>query len=229
MSKRKASTTSMPFRPTKMVMVKPLRQPARPPAKSGKVTYGLSQGNHGPELKVIDTDLSAITGFDTTGSVTLLNGIAQGTDYNTRIGRKFTMKTLYVRMSLQPGATAANIALARFIVVYDRQANGQAPAITDVLTAVNDSSLNNLTNRDRFVIITDKVYKVGLSTSMESGRQIFKKYLKCNLEVTNGGTGATIASIQTGSLYLLTMGDKVAGTTAPKVLNGTYRIRFTDD
>ena len=219
----------MPQRPTKMVMVQPLRQPARRAIKPGKVTYGLSQGNHGPELKVIDTDLSAITGFDTTGSVTLLNGIAQGTDYNTRIGRKFTMKTLYCRMSLQPGATAANIALARFIVVYDRQSNGAAPLITDVLTAINDSSLNNLTNRDRFVIITDKVYKVGLSTSMESGRQVWKKYLKCNLEVTNGGTGATIASIQTGSLYLLTMGDKAAGTTAPKVLNGTYRIRFTDD
>lgn len=41
------------------------------------------------EKKVVDT-ASASYACDTTGSVTLLNGMAQGSDFTNRIGRKYT-------------------------------------------------------------------------------------------------------------------------------------------
>lgn len=207
----------------------PFRAPARrlaPPRTGG--FYGLNQGSHGRELKDIDTDLSAITNFDTTGSVTLLNGVAQGTDFTQRVGRKFNMKSILLRLSIQPGSTATTNALARWIIVYDKQTNATAPAITDIIVAANESAANNLSNRDRFVIIYDKVVNIGATGSNDNQRAFFRKYKRCNMEVTNGGTGSTVGSIQTGALWFVTCGEKAAGTTAPKVLNGTARIRFHD-
>lgn len=190
--------------------------------------YGLNQGNHGPELKDIDTDISAGV-YDTTGSVILINGIAQGTDFNTRIGRKFQMKSLLLRFSVQRGSTATTAALARWMIVYDKQANAVAPAVTDILVTANAAAFNNLSNRDRFIVIYDKILVIGGTTGNDNSLMYQKKYRKMKMEVTNGGTGNTIGSIATGALFLVTVGSVAAGTTAPAMSAAVARVRFTDD
>lgn len=185
--------------------------------------YGLYTARGRKELKVIDT-ASASYAADTTGLVTLINGVAQGTDFNTRIGRKFTMKSVLVRGDVRVGATPASTAW-RVMVVLDRQANGVAPGITDIINAANLAGVQTLSFRDRFVVLMDKQ---GWLEQTDMQIRPFKWYHKCNLEVTNSGTGATVGSIATGALYLVTCGATGAGVTAA-IVQVACRVRFTDE
>jgi hypothetical protein len=197
------------------------RRRLAPPRTGG--FYGLNQGNHGPELKDID-QAPATYAADTTGAITLINGVAQGTDFTQRVGRKFTMKSILLRGTAQVGATATSAAW-RIMIVYDKQANAAAPLITDILTNVSINGMQNLTNRDRFIVYLDKA---GWVEATDKQIQPVKWYKRCRLETINGGTGATIGSIASGALYLLTMGNVVAGATAARI-NLEIRVRFTDD
>lgn len=202
------------------VMVK---KSSRAPQGGPRGFYGLNQGNHGVELKDIDTSLAAAE-CSTTGAINLINGVAQGTDFNTRVGRKFNMRSILVRGTIKVGATPT-LAAYRWMIVYDKQANGASAVITDILTAINMGGVNNLTNRDRFVVIADKK---GYVEAAGRGVVPIKFYKRCALETTNGGTSAAIGSIQTGALYFVTLGDLATGVTAPVCGAMTARVRFTD-
>lgn len=182
------------------------------------------------ETKVADTDPAAYA-CDTTGSVTLLNGIATGTDYTDRVGRKVVIKSIYLRGFVLPVDTSTSNNLSRLILVYDKQPNGAAPAVTDILKSSTAQSQLNINNRDRFMILMDKQYAMGAydATTGYIGSpsvQQVKKYKKCNLETIYGGTLSTIASINTGALYLVTIGS--AAAAAGGEFRGSVRVRFVD-
>jgi len=184
------------------------------------------------ERKVIDVDPANYVA-DTTGSVTLLNGIATGTDFTDRIGRKIRMKSFYIRGVVRPIDATIGNTLARLIIVYDMQTNGAAPAITDVLKSASPSSQLNMNNRDRFRILIDKQYPIGATSDVATQsfagsptvHQI-KKYKKLNLEVLFNGTTNAVGSIATGSIYMITIGDQVANNGGQ--FNVSTRIRFED-
>jgi len=165
------------------------------------------------------------------GTVTLLNGIAQGTDYNQRIGRKFMMKSIMYRFLVRIDPTAASVGnLCRLLIVYDAQTNGALPAVTDILQIGDVLSPMNLNNRDRFKIISDKWWNTGAYnvatgniTTGEFCPQMDKFYKKMNLEVQNSGTANTIGSISTGGVYAIVIAD-IATTVAELYC----RIRYTD-
>lgn len=213
--------TNQPFKKPRLLVAKPV-------LRRQSATLSLNQGTHGRELKDIDTDLATLV-FDNTGFIILLNGVAQGNDFNTRIGRKFNMKSLYMRIVIQSGSSAVANNMARFLVVYDKQANGVVMTVAQLLTAVSTSAPNNLDNRDRFIVIWDKVVNIGATGANDNMKVFCKKFKRCQLETTNGGTGATIASIQTGALYVVGVGDAATGTVTPRTQNGTFRVRFIDE
>lgn len=204
-----------------------VNNPFKPPRQLVQIKqsnpYSLNQGNHGRELKTIDVTAVAYE-FSTSGTVNLINGVAQGTDYTTRVGRKLTLKSIFVRGRISVGSTPT-AGVWRFMLVYDKQPNGAAFVATDLLDNVNIHGVQNLTNRDRFVIIMDK-----MGYLEAAGRSFIpiKKYIKCNLEVTFGGTGGTISSIQTGSLFAVSIGHLATGVTAI-TSTITTRVRFLDD
>lgn len=219
-TKKRKRTALYPGRKKRRVMRGVVRKPIAPPRTGG--FYGLNQGNHGRELKTIDTTTACE--FSTTGTIALINGVAQGTDFTTRVGRKFNMRSILLRARIGVGGTAT-ASVWRMMLVYDKQANAAAPAITDILDSINTTSNNNLANRERFIVIMDKL---GYVEAAGRSQIPFKKYKRCALEVTNGGTGNTVGSIVTGSLWLVTTGQLVTGATAP-VATVQTRIRFTDE
>lgn len=201
-----------------------------PPRTGG--FWGVRQRVKFRELNAVDVDTASYVA-DTTGTVTLLNGVAQGDDFTNRTGRKFIMKSIYIRGLVKNVDAISGPACCRLIVVYDNQTNGAAPAVLDVLKEATSTSQFNLNNRDRFRIIFDKVWSVGAidNTATQSyaagpAIQCFKLYKKIALETLNNGTGATVASIATGSVYMITIGDLAAGAGGTFKL--TSRIRFTD-
>lgn len=185
-----------------------------------------------PEHKLIDT---AAAGYvcDTTGTVTLMNGVAQGTDYTNRVGRKFVNLTVQLEGSIQPLDTTTGPTKCRVMIIYDKQPNGALPAITDVLSASSSNSFMNLNNRDRFIVIRDINVTIGGISNVATQAyaqsptvENVSVYKAIKMETINDGTGATVGDIQSGSIFLLTIGDQAPGLGGAFV--GALRVRFDD-
>ena len=191
--------------------------------------YGVYNRRGRDELKFIDLAANA-TPWTTAGVVGILNGVAQGTDFNQRIGRSTSMKSILFRFNIEKTATDSEGCTCRCILFYDAQTNGVAPLVTDVLASASYLSPMNLNNRDRFKILADcfmgtDAYDGGgpivAGTFTEQNKTIFKKF---NLECQFSGTGATVGSISTGGIFALFIASE-NNTLAYELYS---RIRFTD-
>nr|QXP07689.1 MAG: putative capsid protein [Arizlama virus] len=200
------------------------------------------------ERKVNDLTVATYN-VNSTGSVTLLALPTVGADFNNRIGRKITLKSVYIRgfggtewalTSGAPGLTlSAPSQLHRMMIVFDLQPNGAAPAVTDILVTSSPSSQLNLNNRDRFKIICDKTWTVGPVTqsaalpAVHSGdpqQYVIKKYKKLNLEmIFNAGGAGTIADVNSGALYMVWVGSATSGTNTDGVATLSTRVRYSDN
>lgn len=176
-----------------------------------------------PEFKSVDTDLAG-AGNTTPTAIYLLNGLVPGTGSAQRIGRQVIIKSLELRFSFSGGAADS---FWRYIVVLDKQANGAAPAITDLLVANALYSPKNLTYVRRFTILLDEIGSVETQATSES-MKTFEKYKRINYVTEfNAGATGTVTDIATGSLYMFVFGSNAAGGNA-FAISGSARLRFTD-
>lgn len=159
------------------------------------------------ELKVVDNeDSMSITQWQGTGPRQwLLNGVKNGTAYYNRIGHKFTMKSLHLRLFLFPTPTVIDTEedAIRIMLVYDSRPGGALPGKTDILQDVDkDGTLStdtmsfpNANNKSRFKIIRDWVkytpiivtavnstgqapYMVGGGSSKDQQVYVIDEYIK---------------------------------------------------
>jgi len=196
--------------------------------------YGASVRSPG-EKKVIDV-AQTTTAVNTTGSVTLLNGVATGTDFTDRIGRRTNVTAIQLRGFFTPDLTSATITqnLARILIVEDQQTNGVIATIADILNAVTPTSFMNMSNRERFKVHMDQQLALGpqnftsdLVCAPCPGGHVINFYKKVNIPMVFEGTAATIASISSGALYLVTVGNVAAGNLDSQLL-WSSRVRFID-
>lgn len=149
------------------------------------------------------------------------NIILVGTSPTSRIGRKITMKSLYLRYRVVPSTDPAPSS-TRILVVYDKQTNGALPVVTDILQTNEYNAPNNLSNMDRFITLVDIITQLPNSAQTVSGSE----YRKINLDtVFNLINGGTVADINFGGVFILCV------PASGAVLNTTTiysRIRFTD-
>lgn len=194
--------------------------------------YGLWNGRRADELKTIDS--TATTDIPTAGLVNTISGVAAGTDYNNRIGRKIMMKSLLLRFALSPIATAsAPIGdVVRIIVFYDTQTNGVLPTIAQLLQNSQFDDPLNLDNRDRFRVIMDKyigmpasAYTAGALTAGSPTPKTMTKYRKFRLEGIFSGTTAAVGSIATGGIFIAYL----SRTNTVTNITWDARIRFVDN
>jgi len=193
------------------------------------------------ELKALDTDIGGaqfVIGPTTANAgVFICNSMAQGSDYNQRIGREILLKSIEVHFDVLQGTTIATTPL-QFRIVYDSQTNGVN--VTGIQVQ-NDVALSgtgvpfvgtNLSNRDRFTTLYNKTKHIqvmnGNGTTALVNRVIFKFYKKLNHKVVYNASTAGVGSIQTGGLWLLFYGTLPSGATAANVGNGFCRIRYSD-
>jgi len=186
------------------------------------------------ELKFLDTSSGEVS-VTTAGTVTPLNLIIQGDDYNQREGRRVDWKSLLFRCTVTPLDIGPNGTgdIVRLLLVWDLQSNGAVPAVNEILqSAVYDSPMN-LNYRDRFVVIADKFISVagvdigGSPGIVEAGTcipKMWQVYKKLNATTTFSGTAAAIGSMATGTLHLLAI-SRVNLITAHRFWS---RLRFTD-
>lgn len=201
------------------------------------------------EMKALDLPV-AVYPLNATGAVTPLNLIRTGTSFMNRIGRKIQMKSLRVNGRIDILRTVADEDYVRVLLIYDRQTNGTAPAITDILQTTDQAAANtttafsgaNLNNRDRFVILRDQhIYLPSLTSTagvitnvsfvdQVSKQALFDWYVKLPNYVTQykaDSSPAVIGDVATGGLFLVTFGAQTAGQEGYQIALES-RLRYLD-
>lgn len=188
--------------------------------------YGRRRAASASEVKSVDTSNALAT--DTTGAIALLNGIVPGVGFSQRVGRQVRCHGLDLNVKCAVTAGTGVDQTVRCLVVQDRQSNGAAPLITDVLTAVGTVTFPNLINQARFKILRDVV--LDLNATAEAG-SIKSFRLRLPLKAVtqfNDGVAGTVADIVTNSIFVMVMGSIVAGALA-STSTVNCRYRFSDE
>lgn len=155
------------------------------------------------------------------------------------------MHNLYIKGFLTQGRLAANSIgssipqLMRMIILMDMQPNGATPLTTDLLMSANPVAQLNLSYRDRFKILIDKVFAFGpyWNTTGATGlsdiiwaeglSRPYKKFIKLNEEVIFQNSTGNISDITSGALYMFWISSN-AGIDGGTFLNST-RVRYSDN
>lgn len=180
----------------------------------------------------IEVEIKSLYGLgsldvDTGGGIQLLNGLTRGAADGTRIARGVHM----VGMELRAYVTtpeAATEQSGRVIIVYDRQPNGAALAITDVINTSTTIGVRQYDNEKRFEVLYDNVY-----TIQEHGAEFkqphFEIYLPLNHIVHyNSGNAGSVADIVSGSLYIISVGNVAAAPADTGTYSFRYCLRYID-
>lgn len=170
---------------------------------------------------------SAYTGM------TELNAISQGAGAYQRIGQKVVIKSLALKLQLAliEGATTTITNTARVMIIYDRQSNGNFPAIADILSTnvssapVFTSGLN-MAKKNRFSIIADRYYDLSTGGDGAATVTIFRNNL--NLEVEYGANNGLISDIGTGAIYFVAFAQSQTAAYEIVPQSMTSRVRFYD-
>lgn len=178
------------------------------------------------EEKVLQTD-NASASFDTTGTVYSLTTIAQGTDYDERIGNSIKLISLEINARIFMN-TSSGQTVYRFIVFRDLDGYGTAPTTSDLLdggigTSTAPMSFVDFLRRKRFSILFDE--RGTLSPQGERGVYV-SVHMEHDGHVLYLGTTAAAASNGKGSIYLAVLSDET--TNAPTIAFQS-RVIFTDD
>lgn len=214
MPKPKSSKHSAAFR------AKPMRK-KRAAGKRSKVSR-FQEKTSSPEFKNVDVGTTANLTISSNVFTApfLINGMTQGIGNGERIGRRATMKSLLYRLQFSTATGSSNNTFPlRVLVVYDRQANAAPPVAAAVLTPATFIGNMNLSNSDRFLILSDDIYE-----SSSTGPTHGVKYVKMSLDTLFIGTDNTAASISNGAVYTLLAS---TGSTSVTVEMQT-RIRYVD-
>ena len=181
-----------------------------------------------------------------------INIVRAGVQSDRRIGRKFTIRSINVRIVLTaspiPFASKFPTTYYRCIIYQDRQCNGlgigtEATAATHLLqptptddgSVANDVSVRsfyNLANTQRFKILYDRIGSINRSVqtgaNYYSGSKVLTYSRTCNIPIemtvpASGGT-ATLANITSNNIGILLFADEDNAIES----NISTRIRYVD-
>lgn len=198
----------------------------------GRYHTSVSKGTG--ELKFYDDDLAQFIVPDTGIIVDSVNKVAQGVGESDRIGRKFTIKRIEMAsIWILPGLTAINAGYDTILclVYLDKQANGVAATITDLLTdTVNDKALSrsNVANKNRFRILKRFLITISPNTTDSAdGTVSVARHtdwsIPCNIPIEMSATSGAMSTIRSNNIGLAFISQ--IGNAAVKF---TTRIYFSD-
>ncbi len=190
------------------------------------------------ELKFFDGTKGSTTTV-VTGAISnvSLNLVVQGITEKTRIGRRITIKSLFLHgnVTLPSTATVANTAdSARIIVYLDKQANKATAATTDIMEAtISIDSFRNLGNKGRFRILSDRKYDVwsGAGAGEAAGDSEYGEMIiswdlalaKLNIPVEFTAETGAIGEITSNNIGVM-----VIGRSGVCGVGYKWRLRYTD-
>lgn len=198
---------------------------------NAKANYALSQLN--TEKKYID---ASGTANGSTGSVTFLNGLTNGTNSQQRVGQSVRFVNLSLRLAYAGHATED--IWYRYMLVHDKSPHGVSPAITTILNADSINSHRNLDYTSRFTVLCDKVLFlpagsgaidggftnvfIDLAKKAKANSKLKSKY-ESNYGLSNTGL---IGDVSEGAFYLV---QTSSSATNEPIFSWESRMRFLDN
>lgn len=224
----------------------------RSPATRGSRTRGV-------EVKSLDFPAIAagadvqVQTISTTATFDLLNGVVEGASFYNRVGRRTHMKSVHITGFINETGNGGGVPeYLRVMLVYDRQPNGNFPAIADLLldygsdgtTFTTSISKLNMNNVERFAIIRDtrlivpnNSHAAGVNADLGSMLPYGESQCKINMFVplkdlethykANAAGINQIGNVATGGLYLVTIGNVAAGANGYQIQYNA-RLRYID-
>ncbi len=198
-------------------------------------TAGAFRFSNSRELKFKDTDQTdaIVSASGAILSDTLI--IAQGTTDSTRIGRQITLKSIGFKWSIKlPSSTTltSTADTVRVMLILDKQCNGAAFAVTDILKTADLLSFNELNNKHRFRTLMDREYTLtasgigGGETTNDSGEDIIYDsfFKKVNLPIEYSSSTGAITEKRSNNIMCL-----VISTDGICAFDGKIRYRYADN
>jgi len=200
-----------------------------------------------PELKNIDGD-TAWTAVPDGGLVLVdhMAQIAQGDEPNQRDGRKVHISKIHITISIamesQVTASAGEPTQWRIILYQDKQCNGTAATIPNVLDAgyaLPSTAYRNLNETSRFRILWDKQfvwnqqvwYNNNAGTLANVTRDEMKMFhfnKKVHIPIMFNAATGSLATCRSNSLGIMVIRSNAVLTGADCIAKATYRLRFQD-
>nr|WAE42210.1 MAG: capsid protein [Cressdnaviricota sp.] len=209
----------------------------------------------GGELKSVDFPVAsapATATLNATLYVQALNVIQVGSAFYNRIGNDIEMKSLHLigQIAISGNVTGPTQEYIRIMIIYDRQPNGNYPAIADVLTNYDNAGTTtsnsychlNPNNADRFKILMDNRIDIPYNSGaadFNQAAEIFD-YTKNEVNINRfiplrglltkykaSSSPAVIGDQATGALLLFCLGSVASGAEGYN-FKYTSRIRYRD-
>lgn len=185
------------------------------------------------EKKFFDSDITNSANVQSGVIFNSFNLIPQGTTDQTRIGNKITVRNINVRAISavdDAGTGALGGGYLRVIIYVDKQCNGVAATVTDILKSAAINSFRNMDQVDRFLILKDKMIKVTVDSAnalhTATSTTFWKASWKGALPIHYSSTTGAITELRSNNIGMIYISDNPALNAAG---TGIARIKFTDD
>lgn len=202
----------------------------------------------GTEYKFFDTFVAP----DAIGSegeiLQSFNLIPQTTAANGRIGREVMVRSIDVTLTMEAAAASTIDNLIRVVLYLDKQSNGAAAEVAQILNLSNDIpplvAHPNLENSQRFVILKDSLFVVPVraaqrtrgttvddvvttnNTANIQGSTIRRMKKRLSLPITFSDGAVSMTSVKTNNLGLLLV--STDGGVEATTVGISGRIRYSD-
>lgn len=184
------------------------------------------------EKKYVDVDYN-VTGFDSgVYTMQLLNGLAQGDGGSQRDGDQAKFLSLQWKGHIQ-NTTSASTLSYRFIIFQDRQADGTAPTIAELLELAGSGKVAyssiRMDNKMRFRILHDDFFHLD---PVNNDRRTLQGYMHlgkngAGLKTRYGGATAAVADLNSNSLYCVAISSEATGAQSKADIQ--FRLRYVDN
>lgn len=172
----------------------------------------------------IKTTASSHSGLvSNTGVVNLITGINEGTDYDDRVGKKITLRSLQIKgFMANNDSTLGDTTVIRLLIVRANGFSGVAPTIGDILLNSNAYSLRN--PRPDLLRKYTVLYDTMRANDRDNPHNVFGKYRRLNSQAVFDG--ATVADVNKGALYVVMLSNR--STDVPTVAYQTL-VKYVDE
>lgn len=166
------------------------------------------------------------TVIPTAADLNLVNGIATGSDIDTRDGRQVSMTQITGQVYVYPNIAAAGPCAMHFYLVKDKSPNGALPSFSDIFDAATIPHVPRQDAKHRFTIMKSwsKHTTYDSVTGLNEMSPIYFD-VKCavNSKMFFKGVTSGIGSIDTGAIYFIGIATNANYTYQYKMLT-----EFTD-
>jgi hypothetical protein len=207
--------------------------------KSFNVVFNNTSNTYGLPVMASVTGTNPLLTANSTGGMTVLNSVQQGTQIDQRVGNKIQVKSIRLKFNANLGGTSPTQIAYRVVILYDKSTNGAYPTIASIFNdtglvdgsvATSSTLLNasiNMNNKDRFLILRDEVFTLDKDNN---NINIHDFYIKRKLDTVylSSSNPPTVGDISGGGIYLIMAANSYGAENKMIPTQLSARIRYYD-